>query len=98
MALNKSIPVHGFPVTYWRILDHHFNYNVNQVMFNVAGYKDEATRRADPNDYAITKDFALAVTEAIFGGKTPRQRTYAWLKTQPEMAGATDILEAGQST
>lgn len=103
MALKKNITTpSGASAEYWRICGLLVNEEQKSLEIYVAGYVDEKTRRATKEDGA-PKFCALAQGGNRVAGEQwdemfsvdgvdfpPKATLYAYLKTLPEWAGASD--------
>ena len=101
MALQKDIPLAGgitATAAYARIFSLTFERRGNTILASVlvAVYKDRPSRLADPEGAIAHMVEIAAEGPAVLGilnGANTIDAIYTYLKTRPEFAGATDVLE-----
>lgn len=84
MSLKKSTLYKGVTAEYWKIIHIDTHYLGDVTTVQVALYKDEATRRNNPEDY-------LSIHIVLMqGSDLTRQQIYTALKQETVFQGAFD--------
>lgn len=97
MALEKAITYKSIQLAgaYFRVVRPQIDTSKNTMSFNVWAFPSQATAADQANMLSDIAAYFEAVPYSILGAN-PFEQGYDWLKAQPDFAGATDVLEAGQ--
>lgn len=97
MALQKAVTYKSLQLgaAYFRIVRPQIDTSKNTMSFSVWAFPSQATASDQANMLSDIAAYHEAVPYSI-SGANPFEQGYDWLKTQPDFAGATDVLEAGQ--
>jgi len=97
MALTQALTYKGLtiPAAYYRVVFPQVDFGLTTMSFGLWAFADQTAATVRSNSFP---DIALTFTNVPFSmtGGNIFDQAYAYVKTLPEFANATNVYEAGQ--